>query len=93
MTAIMVDLMRTRKTPTNSHFGRCNKTVHPHGRCHGFVSNGYCTRCKQYRQCCNCKRTRMPDGTWQHVEIIEGYDITTGICPDCRKALYPEFAE
>jgi len=47
--------------------------------------------------CASCKKIRDDKGYWQKVEnyFYEHSDIkfTHGICPDCVKTLYPEFAE
>ncbi|MCG3208875.1 MAG: hypothetical protein FOGNACKC_02488 [Anaerolineae bacterium] len=45
--------------------------------------------------CANCKKIRDDKGFWQQVEIyIEAHsnaEFSHGICPDCKKKLYPEF--
>jgi hypothetical protein len=47
--------------------------------------------------CSNCKKVRDDQGYWSQIEsyIKEHSDtkITHGICPECLKLLYPEFAE
>lgn len=47
--------------------------------------------------CASCKKIRNDEGYWQE---IEGYlsthadaKFSHGICPDCAKKLYPEFAD
>lgn len=44
--------------------------------------------------CANCKKIRNDNDTWQELEtfISENSDakFSHGICPECRKALYPE---
>jgi PAS domain S-box-containing protein len=47
--------------------------------------------------CANCKKIRNDKGHWQ---ILEGYisehtdaTFTHGMCPDCLKILYPDFAQ
>jgi ligand-binding sensor domain-containing protein len=46
--------------------------------------------------CSNCKKVRDDKGYWSQIEsyIREHSDtkITHGICPDCLKSLYPQFA-
>lgn len=47
--------------------------------------------------CANCKKVRDDKGYWSQIEqyIREHSDtrITHGICPDCLRKLYPEFAD
>ncbi|HUL37050.1 MAG TPA: GAF domain-containing protein [Thermodesulfobacteriota bacterium] len=44
--------------------------------------------------CCSCKRIRDKAGRWNHIEVYirdhSEADFTHGICPECRKKLYPE---
>jgi hypothetical protein len=47
--------------------------------------------------CAKCKKIRNDKGHWQ---ILEGYisehtdaTLTHGMCPDCLKILYPNFAQ
>ena len=44
--------------------------------------------------CANCKKVREDTGYWKQIElyIVENSDaeITHGICPECRKELYPD---
>ncbi len=45
--------------------------------------------------CSGCKKIRDDKGSWNQLEIFirdhSGADFTHSICPDCAKALYPEF--
>ena len=45
--------------------------------------------------CANCKKIRNDEGFWQqvenYVELHTEAAFSHGICPDCRKKLYPEF--
>ncbi|MBU4277499.1 MAG: cyclic nucleotide-binding domain-containing protein [Proteobacteria bacterium] len=47
--------------------------------------------------CASCKSIRQPDGSWvaveQYVQEHSDADFTHGICPKCKKRLYPEFAD
>ena len=47
--------------------------------------------------CANCKKIRKDTGYWENVEqYIEEHSsskLSHGICPDCYKKLYPEFAK
>ncbi|MDP2104781.1 MAG: hypothetical protein Q8J76_02210, partial [Desulfobulbaceae bacterium] len=47
--------------------------------------------------CASCKKIRDDGGYWQQVEIYirdhSEAQFSHGICPDCIKKLYPEFAE
>ncbi|MCP4251807.1 MAG: response regulator [Candidatus Scalindua sp.] len=47
--------------------------------------------------CCNCKKIRDVDGSWQDVVVYvrdnSEADFTHGICPDCKIELYPETNE
>ena len=47
--------------------------------------------------CASCKRVRDDDGYWHQVEayISEHSDalFSHGICPDCMRKFYPEYAE
>lgn len=44
--------------------------------------------------CASCKKIRNDQGYWQQVEEYirthSGVEFTHGLCPDCRKKLYPE---
>jgi len=44
--------------------------------------------------CCNCKRIRDSQGSWQPIERFlirhTEHEFSHGICPECRDALYPE---
>lgn len=46
--------------------------------------------------CANCKKVRNDTGYWQQVEIYVAdhteAEFSHGICPDCMRTLYPEFA-
>lgn len=47
--------------------------------------------------CASCKSIRQPDGSWVAVETYvqqhSDADFTHGICPECKKRLYPGFAD
>ena len=47
--------------------------------------------------CASCKSIRQPDGSWVAVERYvadhSDADFSHGICPECKKRLYPEFGE
>lgn len=47
--------------------------------------------------CASCKSIRQADGSWVSVErYVEEHseaDFTHGICPECKKRLYPELGE
>lgn len=47
--------------------------------------------------CAECKRIRHDSGYWEHLEeYVASHSEATfshGICPDCTKKLYPEFAD
>jgi len=47
--------------------------------------------------CAGCKKIRSEDGYWHHLEsYFESHldvDFTHGLCPDCIKRLYPEYAD
>jgi len=47
--------------------------------------------------CAQCKRIRDDRGYWQNVEVyVSGHSqaqFTHGLCPECIRELYPEFAE
>ena len=44
--------------------------------------------------CASCRKIRDKQGAWQHLEVYirknSEADFTHGICPDCRRTLYPE---
>ena len=46
--------------------------------------------------CSNCKKVRNDDGYWEQIDhylrIHSDIKFTHGICPDCLKKLYPDFA-
>ena len=46
--------------------------------------------------CSNCKKIRTDEGFWQQVEVYirdhSEIEFSHGLCPDCLKKLYPEFA-
>jgi len=46
--------------------------------------------------CSSCKKIRDDKGYWSSIEAYihkhSGAKLTHGICPDCRKKLYPEYA-
>ncbi len=46
--------------------------------------------------CASCKKIRDDKGYWQQVEVYikdhADVDFSHGICPDCRKKLYPEIS-
>lgn len=45
--------------------------------------------------CANCKKIRDDDGYWHQVEAYirdhSEVEFSHGICPDCKKKLYPDF--
>ena len=47
--------------------------------------------------CANCKKIRDENDRWQHMEIYitdhASVEFTHGLCPECLRTLYPEFAE
>ena len=47
--------------------------------------------------CANCKKIRDDKGYWNQIEsYIQAHSIdefSHGICPDCKKELYPDFYE
>jgi hypothetical protein len=47
--------------------------------------------------CASCKKIRNDEGYWQEIEAYLSTHADTkfshGICPDCAKKLYPEFAD
>jgi hypothetical protein len=47
--------------------------------------------------CASCKKVRNDEGYWDQIEKYIGdrsdAEFSHGICPDCVKKLYPEFAE
>ncbi len=47
--------------------------------------------------CANCKNIRDDEGYWHQVESYlssnAGVEFTHGICPQCRKKLYPDISE
>lgn len=44
--------------------------------------------------CCNCWRIKNDTGEWINVDLDpETPNISHGICPDCIRELYPEFAD
>ena len=47
--------------------------------------------------CCNCKKIRNDEGSWQDVVIyVRDHSeamFSHGICPDCKMELYPEIFE
>jgi DNA-binding NarL/FixJ family response regulator len=47
--------------------------------------------------CAGCKKIRDDQGYWSQVEIFvakhSGAKFSHGICPDCARKLYPEFAD
>jgi len=47
--------------------------------------------------CASCKAIRQPDGSWvaveQYVQEHSDADFTHGICPKCKKRLYPELSD
>ncbi len=46
--------------------------------------------------CASCKKIRTDEGFWQQVEVYirdhSEIEFSHGLCPDCLKKLYPEFA-
>ncbi len=46
--------------------------------------------------CASCKKIRTDEGFWQQVEVYirdhSEVEFSHGLCPDCLKKLYPEFA-
>ncbi|NCC53014.1 MAG: hypothetical protein EOM20_17625 [Spartobacteria bacterium] len=47
--------------------------------------------------CIQCKKIRDDKGYWEHVESYVAHhteaQFSHGICPDCRKKLYPELCD
>jgi PleD family two-component response regulator len=47
--------------------------------------------------CANCKKVRDDQGYWQEVDLYisthADVDVSHGICPDCFRALYPDYAD
>ena len=47
--------------------------------------------------CSVCKKVRTGDGEWQQIErYVHNHsdaDFSHGVCPDCARTLYPEFAD
>jgi PAS domain S-box-containing protein len=47
--------------------------------------------------CASCKKIRTDEGFWQQVEVYirdhSEVEFSHGLCPDCLKKLYPEFAQ
>jgi two-component system, cell cycle sensor histidine kinase and response regulator CckA len=47
--------------------------------------------------CASCKKIRDDHGYWQQLEVYfkqhERIDFSHGLCPECARQLYPEFAE
>lgn len=47
--------------------------------------------------CCNCKKIRNDTGYWEQIEVYirdhSEAEFSHGICPECMKKLYPEYAE
>jgi len=47
--------------------------------------------------CASCKKIRNDEGYWQEIEAYlhshSDTQFSHGICPDCAKKLYPEFAD
>jgi DNA-binding NtrC family response regulator len=47
--------------------------------------------------CASCKKIRDDQGFWQQVEVYvrdhTEAEFSHGICPDCRKTLYPQLAD
>jgi PAS domain S-box-containing protein len=47
--------------------------------------------------CANCKRIRNDQGYWESVEVYvkehSDAEFSHGICPECMRALYPDFCE
>jgi len=47
--------------------------------------------------CASCKKIRDDKGNWEQVEVYirdhSEAEISHGICPDCMKKLYPDYAE
>jgi PAS domain-containing protein len=46
--------------------------------------------------CASCKKIRTDQGFWQQVEVYirehSDVEFSHGLCPDCLKKLYPDFA-
>ena len=46
--------------------------------------------------CASCKQIRDDNGGWKQIESYiadhSEANFTHGVCPDCTKKLYPEFA-
>ena len=47
--------------------------------------------------CASCKKIRDDEGLWKQVEeyisVHSEAQFSHGICPDCRKKLYPKYAD
>jgi len=47
--------------------------------------------------CASCKKIRDDKGYWEQVEVYirdhSEAEFSHGICPDCMKKLYPDFAD
>jgi DNA-binding response OmpR family regulator len=47
--------------------------------------------------CAGCKNIRLPDGSWQVLEVYikdnTEAELSHGLCPDCIRKLYPGFAD
>lgn len=47
--------------------------------------------------CASCKKIRDDKGYWQQVEVYirdhSEAEFTHGICPECKKKFYPDFAD
>ncbi|MFH1006161.1 MAG: DUF3365 domain-containing protein [Candidatus Latescibacterota bacterium] len=47
--------------------------------------------------CASCKKVRNDEGYWDQIEVYlrdrSDAEFSHGICPDCMKKLYPEFAK
>jgi hypothetical protein len=47
--------------------------------------------------CANCKKVRDDQGYWQDVDLYvrkhTEVDFSHGICPDCFRELYPDYAD
>ena len=45
--------------------------------------------------CASCRKIRDEHGKWHHLEVYirnhTSADFTHGICPDCKRTLYPDF--
>lgn len=45
--------------------------------------------------CFSCKKIRDDSGYWSQIEVYirDQADFSHGVCPECLRKLYPEYAE